>query len=94
MSASVTAVAGEYLLKFENTSAKLGRIQRIQAKGFSREAEHGGFPIFPRETRQILLNAGETSRHAHFQSEFEDGFRLDERSPDPPRPVAGAGALR
>jgi hypothetical protein len=84
------AVPGDYVLEFENTSPKLGRIRSIQAKGFSHEAEHGGFPLFPRETRQILVKAGEASLQSHFQIQFEDGFRLDEKLQTSPRPAAAA----
>jgi hypothetical protein len=86
--------AGEYLLEIENTSPKLGRIKSIQAKGFSHEAEHGGFPLFPRETRRILVKAGEASRQSHFQIQFEDGFRLDEKLQSAPRSLAATAALR
>jgi hypothetical protein len=89
-----TAETGGYRLEFENTSSKLGRIQRIQAKGFSHEAEHGGFPLFPRETRQILVRAGEASELSHFQIQFEDGFRLDEKPRNSSRMPAAAAALR
>ncbi|MCU1260060.1 MAG: hypothetical protein JWO80_2945 [Bryobacterales bacterium] len=89
-----TVEAGEYRLEFENTSSKLGRIRGIYAKGFSHEAEHGGFPLFPRETRQILVKAGEATGHAHFQIQFEDGFRLDEKPRSSPRTPTAVAALR
>ena len=53
-----TTEAGVYMVEFENTSPKLGRIRGIQAKAiFPARREHGGFPLLPRETRHILLKA-------------------------------------
>ena len=85
---------GEYLVEFENTSPKLGRVKGIQAKGFSREAEHGGFPLFPGETRRILMKAGDASAQSRFQIQFDDGFRLDEKPEASTRPPTAAVALR
>jgi hypothetical protein len=71
--------AGDYVVEFENTSEKLGRIQSIHAKDFSREGEHGGFPLFPNETRRVVMTAGETSARSYFRVQFDDGFHVDEK---------------
>lgn len=70
---------GDYVVEFENTSGKLGRIQSIHAKGFSGEGEHGGFPLFPHEIRQVLVKAGENLAQAYFRIQFDDGFHVDEK---------------
>jgi hypothetical protein len=83
---------GEYRLEFQNSAAKLGRIKGIQTKGFSPDGGHGGFPLFPHETRLLIVKAGKPTEQSRFQIQFEDGLRLEERLQDSTPSPAGVRA--
>lgn len=55
------------MLQIQNLSAKLGRVEAVQAS----KQDLGGFPLFPGQTRQIALSGEKAS------VTFEDGFKVN-----------------
>ncbi len=49
---------GEYRVGLMNVSDKLGRVESIEARGFAEHVTLGGFPVFPHQTRWVILKAG------------------------------------
>jgi hypothetical protein len=74
--------AGEYRLKFINLSHKLERVETVQAKGFASDKTYGGFPLFPEQTRWLVVEEGAPSRKAEFRIRFEGGLHLKVPPPE------------
>lgn len=74
--------AGEYRLKFQNLSSKLERVETVQTKGFEVNETYGGFPLFPEQTRWLVVKAGAPSRKAEFKIRFGGGLRLTVSPPE------------
>jgi hypothetical protein len=70
--------ASGYRLEIANQSDKLGRVEFVETTGFNRDAEMGGFPLFPGQTRQIVLGPGLPKKQPKIRLHFEDGFEVDQ----------------
>ncbi len=77
--------SGEYRLKFQNLSSKLERVETVQTKGFEVNDTYGGFPLFPEQTRWLVLKTGVASKKAAFRIRFGGGLHL---AVSPPEGVA------
>jgi hypothetical protein len=56
------------VLRIHNLSKKLGRVESVQANV---GGEAGGFPIYPDQTREVVVNGATTAT-----VKFEDGFKV------------------
>lgn len=65
---------GSYQLQVTNRSNKLSRIERVQCRGFEKDTELGGMPVFPESTRFVKFTAGASSPNASVRVFFQDGF--------------------
>jgi hypothetical protein len=72
----------EYRLKFSNLSNKLERVEAVQAKGFADSQTYGGFPLFPEQTRWMVVKPGAASGKAEFRIQFEGGLQLKVLPPE------------
>lgn len=73
---------GSYRLTIQNLTAKLGRVDTIESEGFATESSYGSFPLFPRESRELLINPKGPSKRPRFRINFEDGLRLNVPAPE------------
>lgn len=68
---------GTLNVRVTNDSQKLGRVESVKVKGFEKEAEFGGFPMFPNYKREIALATGaKQAADATVVITFQDGFSL------------------
>ncbi len=71
-----TAGTGRYRVVVKNNSDKLGRIESITGRGFEKQVETGGFPIFPGKKRNIVVDGGSAKADTSVKVTFEDGFSV------------------
>jgi hypothetical protein len=64
-------------LEIVNSTDKLSRLSLVECKGFDKEAESGGMPIFPGGTRFIKMECGAPRSDAKLKVHFQDGFTLE-----------------
>ena len=64
-------------LEIVNSTDKLSRLSLVECKGFDKEAESGGVPIFPGGTRFIKMECGAPRSDAKLKVHFQDGFTLE-----------------
>jgi len=69
--------SGEYLLQVQNRSDKLARVEGVAWRGFQKNADSGGFPVFPHATRRIKQETGMASKAPSVKVNFEDGFSIE-----------------
>ncbi len=67
---------GELTLQVMNRSDKLARIDSVTWRGFQKNADSGGFPLFPRATRRVKQEVGTALKNAAVKVNFEDGFSV------------------
>lgn len=67
---------GAFKLQIQNHSGKLSRVQTIETRGFEKNLELGGVPIFPAKKRLVEFNAGQHNSKATVEVVFEDGFTI------------------
>lgn len=82
--------AGPFELRIENLSGKLGRVDSIQTRGFASNATYGSFPLFPHQSRSLLLKIDGPSKQSQFRIDFEDGLRLNVPLPEGDTPAQAA----
>lgn len=69
--------AGEYRIGLKNLSDKLGRVASIEARGFARRITLAGFPVFPQQTRWLILRAkGPQTADPELRVRFRDGVHF------------------
>jgi hypothetical protein len=64
-------------LEIVNNTDKLSRLALVECKGFEKETESGGVPIFPGGTRYIKIECGTPRSDAKLKVHFQDGFTLE-----------------
>jgi len=67
---------GEFTLEIANHSDKLSRVESVSGEGFEKTVQSGGFPVFPKKKRQVVLNGGSANADAKVKVSFEDGFSV------------------
>lgn len=67
-------------LEIVNNSEKLSRLAMVECKGFEKETQAGGVPIFPGGTRYIRIDCGEPRGDSKLRVHFQDGFALDAKN--------------
>jgi hypothetical protein len=67
---------GEFQLEFQNRTDKLSRVESVNWRGFEKNGESGGFPVFPKAKRFVRFQAGSPSSDANVKVSFEDGFSV------------------
>ncbi len=83
--------SGEYRLKFQNLSSKLERVEAVQTKGFATNETYDGFPLFPEQTRWLVVKTGVASKKATFRIRFGGGLHLTLSPPEETTPRNPAG---
>lgn len=76
LSVSSGSKPGEYRLDIQNRTDKLARVENLNWRGFEKNGESGGFPIFPGAKRIVTFQAGNVARDASVKISFEDGFSV------------------
>jgi hypothetical protein len=64
-------------LEVVNNSEKLSRLALVECKGFEKDTQTGGVPIFPGAKRFLRIDCGAPRNDARLRVEFQDGFSLD-----------------
>ncbi|HYG99299.1 MAG TPA: hypothetical protein VD837_09220 [Terriglobales bacterium] len=77
VSVSPGSKPGEFQVELQNRSDKLARVGNLNWRGFEKNGESGGFPVFPNAKRIVRFQAGSPSSDANVKVSFEDGFSAD-----------------